>query len=55
VTPEQERLAAAFLAECWAPVREYRQTKDERAAATIRTELLTVSTTGELGGGKSAA
>jgi hypothetical protein len=55
VTPEEERLAAAFLAECWAPVREYRQTKDEREAATIRAELLAVSTTGELGGGKNVA
>lgn len=40
MTPEERRLADAFLAECWAPVREYYQRDDEREAAEARNAQL---------------
>jgi hypothetical protein len=39
VNDDERALRDAWLAECWAPVREYRQTKDERDLARARTQL----------------
>jgi hypothetical protein len=35
-TPEEREYARLWLSECWAPVPEWRQTRDERADAETR-------------------
>jgi hypothetical protein len=41
MTPEQESYRDLWMSECWKPVREHRQTKDERLDAQARNDLLT--------------
>jgi len=43
VTPEQEALRDAWLAEMWAPCPEWRQTRDERADAHARNAILSTA------------
>ena len=40
MTPEQERFRDVWMAEMWAAVPEWHQTKDERLAAAVRNETL---------------
>jgi hypothetical protein len=39
-SPEEREYARLWLSECWAPVPEWRQTRDERADAETRNALL---------------
>ena len=40
MTPEQEAFRDLWMSECWKPVPEWHQTKDERLDAQARNGLL---------------
>jgi hypothetical protein len=41
MTPDQESYRDLWMSECWKPVREWHQTKDERLDVQARNDLLT--------------